>query len=358
LQELGLNQTVNEIATAIQTTKSNSNVKRRKHIGQTSKTLPSRRSGRIQGQPPESLAEDELWRRIGMSDHLDLILPTRRRRTTLDPKRLHDLQARRRSTGTGGVDSGLGVRVQGGRVYDSRYGVTCHWCRQKTLEAHIECTSQTCGGGSRLRVAFCRMCLRNRHGEDVEQAIASGKWICPVCRGSCGPGCVSCCNCGPCRKRAGLGPTHQIIKQARLAGFTNVHDYLVARETKESPDEISARKVAHAWGNWLSVPYSPVDDGDGNESTEDEIFQDALDIELDNQQARGVPGTPPPAAETTVVSPVRGTSSEDAQEGSGAGNILTKTRAVKASRGTEGKSTNAKSRREGVLWGLGLGRLF
>lgn len=27
--------------------------------------------------------------------------------------------------------------LQGGRVYDSKYGVTCHWCRQKTLEEHV-----------------------------------------------------------------------------------------------------------------------------------------------------------------------------------------------------------------------------
>lgn len=26
-------------------------------------------------------------------------------------------------------DSGKGVRVQGGKVYDSATGVTCHWCR-------------------------------------------------------------------------------------------------------------------------------------------------------------------------------------------------------------------------------------
>lgn len=44
-------------------------------------------------------------------------------------------------------------------------------------------------------------CLKNRHGEDSILADASGKWTCPACRGSCGPGCVTCCNCGPCRKK-------------------------------------------------------------------------------------------------------------------------------------------------------------
>jgi len=26
------------------------------------------------------------------------------------------------------VNSGRGVRIQGGRVYDSQHGITCHWC--------------------------------------------------------------------------------------------------------------------------------------------------------------------------------------------------------------------------------------
>lgn len=46
-------------------------------------------------------------------------------------------------------------------------------------------------------------CLRNRHGEDCAAAEASDAWWCPCCRGSCGAGCVGCCNCGLCRKKVG-----------------------------------------------------------------------------------------------------------------------------------------------------------
>ena len=194
-----------------------------------------------------------MFRKIGI-DRLDL-LPTRRRRSQMDPAAIAALMEQREIDGLGrsGLDSGLGVRLQGGRVYDSKLGVTCHWCRQKTLEEHVECTAEGCGGGARLPTAFCRMCLRNRHGEDVTEAIASGCWICPGCRGSCGAGCTICCNCGPCRKKAGLGPTHQLIKEARIAGFNNVHDYLVHRTTNESPEVISARKTTFPWGAWLEV---------------------------------------------------------------------------------------------------------
>ena len=44
--------------------------------------------------------------------------------------------------------------AQGGRVYDSALGSTCHWCRQKTVEARVTCTRPECGGGRRLPVSF------------------------------------------------------------------------------------------------------------------------------------------------------------------------------------------------------------
>jgi len=216
---------------------------------------PVRRSGRLQGGA--SLDEDEIFKNLGI-DCLNL-LPTKRRRSPMDPAALAALREKRLAKNgrsrLNGKDSGLGVRRQGGRVYDSRLGVTCHWCRQKTVEVHVECTAEGCRGGARLPVAFCRMCLRNRHGEDIELAIASNCWVCPACRGSCGPGCTTCCNCGPCRKKAGLSPTHQLIKQARDTGFDNVHDYLIYRATGESAEEIAHRKTTFSWGACMGVAF-------------------------------------------------------------------------------------------------------
>ena len=145
----------------------------------------------------------------------------------------------------------------GARVYDSELGVTCHWCRQKTVETHVFCTAEACGKGRRAPLAFCGMCLRNRHGEDVDAAVASGIWECPRCRGSCGDGCVTCCNCGPCRKAHGLAPTHQVIQLARGAGFDNVHDYLVHGATGLSPAALLERKKSFEWGKWLAEGFRP-----------------------------------------------------------------------------------------------------
>jgi hypothetical protein len=148
----------------------------------------------------------------------------------------------------------------GARVYDSELGATCHWCRQKTVEAHVVCTNALCGKPKRAPVRFCGMCLRNRHGEDIERAVASGMWECPRCRGSCGEGCAACCNCGPCRKANGLPPTHQVVQLARAAGFDNVHDYLVHGVTGESPEELLERKKTFNWGKWLMRDFKPAAD--------------------------------------------------------------------------------------------------
>ena len=185
-----------------------------------------RRSDRIQRNPaPASLSEDSMFKSLGF------VVP--------------------RAPVSGTRGSNLGVRRQGGRIYDSENGVTCHWCRQKTLEDHVVCSSDECSGGSKLPVSFCRMCLWNRHGENVFDAIASGTWVCPKCRGGCGEGCTSCCNCGPCRKKNGLAPTHQMVKLARMSGFDNVHDYLIHLRTGESASKISKRKFEFDWGQWL-----------------------------------------------------------------------------------------------------------
>jgi hypothetical protein len=56
--------------------------------------------------------------------------------------------------------------------------------------------AEGCGKGRTAPLSFCGMCLRNRHGEDIDTAVAAGTWQCPRCRGSCGDGCKTCCNCG------------------------------------------------------------------------------------------------------------------------------------------------------------------
>lgn len=44
----------------------------------------------------------------------------------------------------------------------------------------------------------------------------------------------------------GLAPTHQLIKQAREAGFTNVHDFLVHQSTGKPRVVYGLSTIKHA----------------------------------------------------------------------------------------------------------------
>ncbi|KAF6256097.1 zinc-finger domain of monoamine-oxidase A repressor R1-domain-containing protein [Scenedesmus sp. NREL 46B-D3] len=273
MQELGLEEAAAELAPSKPVPK-----QRKKKEKSAEPQEASRRSER----PRKEVSYCEMERVVG-KEKAPVDYTERIKAVSLDAQTAEKLRAemesKRSSLGKGGkgrgpVDSGKGVRIQGGKVYDSKHGVTCHWCRQKTLEDHVTCTNANCGNGKRMPLSFCAKCLKNRHGEDFEAADASGGWWCPACRGSCGPGCVTCCNCGPCRKKAGLEPTHQVVKLARDAGFSNVHDYLVHLVTGETQEEISARKEQHSWGCWLKQ-----DGSDASEQTGGDCEQQAADAD-------------------------------------------------------------------------------
>ncbi|CAM6098239.1 unnamed protein product [Calypogeia fissa] len=123
---------------------------------------------------------------------------------------------------------------------DPAAGLICHWCRQRSLRRHVRC--------SLCVFYFCPACLMNRNGEKVqEETRRNVRWVCPRCRGGCGPGCKNCCNCGPCRKAEGKPPTGPLARTAREAGFSNAHDYLIHLETGESAEVIARRKEGRGW---------------------------------------------------------------------------------------------------------------
>lgn len=77
-------------------------------------------------------------------------------------------------------------------MYDSKYGVTCHWCRQKTLEEHVTCTHPDCGGGKRLPVSFWS--VKNRLGCGLAWLRRRLAWACMACMGlhGCHDGLAGC----------------------------------------------------------------------------------------------------------------------------------------------------------------------
>lgn len=98
------------------------------------------------------------------------------------------------------------------------------------------------------------------------------------------------CNCGPCRRDQGIGPTGQIIRVVRAAGFSNAHDYLIHLKTGETHDEIVSRKHGRSWINGGTANNREEDSdfrsfsrlSDGNEgSGSDSGDGGAVDMEID-----------------------------------------------------------------------------
>ncbi|XP_048200195.1 cell division cycle-associated protein 7 isoform X3 [Perognathus longimembris pacificus] len=101
------------------------------------------------------------------------------------------------------------------KIYSRSLGSTCHQCRQKTIDTKTNCRNPDCWG---VRGQFCGPCLRNRYGENVQEALLDPNWHCPPCRGIC--------NCSFCRQRDGRCATGVLVYLAKYHGFGNVHAYL------------------------------------------------------------------------------------------------------------------------------------
>ncbi|XP_010528456.1 PREDICTED: uncharacterized protein LOC104805549 [Tarenaya hassleriana] len=109
-----------------------------------------------------------------------------------------------------------GVRVVGGRIYDSSKGKTCHQCRQKTMDFAAFCTVMK--KNKPCPIKYCHKCLMNRYGEKAEEVALLEEWTCPKCRGIC--------NCSFCMKKRGHQPTGILVHTAKATGFSSVSELL------------------------------------------------------------------------------------------------------------------------------------
>ncbi|KAL1566581.1 hypothetical protein AAHA92_02176 [Salvia divinorum] len=113
--------------------------------------------------------------------------------------------------------SSPGIRLVGGRIYDSVNGRTCHQCRQKTRDFTAACKNQM--NNKSCTIMYCHKCLLNRYGEKAEEVDALGEWSCPKCR--------DICNCSVCMKKKGHQPTGILINTAKKTGFSSVSEMLL-----------------------------------------------------------------------------------------------------------------------------------
>ncbi|XP_058226721.1 uncharacterized protein LOC131335411 isoform X2 [Rhododendron vialii] len=127
-----------------------------------------------------------------------------------------------------------GVRLVGGRIYDSEHGKTCHQCRQKTMDFVASCMNQK--DDKPCTMNFCHKCLLNRYGEKAEEVSVLEDWNCPKCRGIC--------NCSFCMKKRGHQPTGILVHAAKATGFSSVSQLLhVTGPENALPSNPAERKL-------------------------------------------------------------------------------------------------------------------
>ncbi|GMN69537.1 hypothetical protein TIFTF001_038586 [Ficus carica] len=127
-----------------------------------------------------------------------------------------------------------------GGVYDSVFGICCHFCRQKKLCGEEECkrcsdldVDEPCIGKTDCSVChsssgvFCRACLKVRYGEEMEEVIRNKEWMCPHCMEEKGKNPYWICNSSICLKKRKMAPTGIAIYRAQELGHKSVAHLLM-----------------------------------------------------------------------------------------------------------------------------------
>ncbi|KZS98679.1 hypothetical protein SISNIDRAFT_481388 [Sistotremastrum niveocremeum HHB9708] len=156
------------------------------------------------------------------------------RRRTLSEASLaesdHATVSKKRKQAVNEVEGGKSSQVTSNGQLPHFY---CHQCSKKRDgELEIVCTYI---GKTLCRSKYCKACLKNRYGQTLEDIKTAGIpndrkaieghtrtlgyiWRCPKCN--------DCCNCKMCRKKAGLGPTGNLLFAAKRKGLDSAADML------------------------------------------------------------------------------------------------------------------------------------
>ncbi|KAI5568727.1 hypothetical protein POPTR_012G044400v4 [Populus trichocarpa] len=101
-----------------------------------------------------------------------------------------------------------------GTIYNSVFGICCHFCRQKTL-----CSEEDCKRCSNLDPD--EPCI------DIEEVRENKKWMCPHCVEERGTNPYWICNSSFCLRKRKMAPTGLAIFKARDMGYKSVAHLLM-----------------------------------------------------------------------------------------------------------------------------------
>ncbi|CAK7353776.1 unnamed protein product [Dovyalis caffra] len=131
-----------------------------------------------------------------------------------------------------------GVRVVGGRIYDSQNWKTCHQVMDDSFDWILDDKWNlfvfvfTCLADENMQENERNLSLKLLYGEKAEEVALLDDWQCPKCRGIC--------NCSFCMKKRGHKPTGILAHTAKENGFSSVSELLHAK----GPENLNHYKYA------------------------------------------------------------------------------------------------------------------
>ncbi|KAF3671469.1 putative tyrosyl-DNA phosphodiesterase 2-like [Capsicum annuum] len=133
-----------------------------------------------------------------------------------------------------------GVRLVGGRIYDSVQGKTCHQCRQKTMDFMVGCKNM--GKDKPCPMHLCHKCLLNR-------------------------------------KKRGCEPTGQLVRTAKATGYSSVSDLLQIAGINNN-DQIKSLKDMNA--SWKKINTSKNEESivSSENSGKENCIEEVIDINV------------------------------------------------------------------------------
>ncbi|KAK6128530.1 hypothetical protein DH2020_037739 [Rehmannia glutinosa] len=153
----------------------------------------------------------------------------KKERVKSSQKKESKLQVNAVSTSPAKRNKSPGIRVVGGRIYDSVNGKTCHLVSSLFSFYAIDARLANAVLASLL---YSYYHFQLRYGEKAEEVAALGEWSCPKCRGIC--------NCSVCMKKRGHQPTGILINTAKATGFSSVSEMLLNEAERLNHEKVVA----------------------------------------------------------------------------------------------------------------------
>ncbi|WRX18552.1 Zinc-finger domain of monoamine-oxidase A repressor R1 - like 4 [Theobroma cacao] len=241
LASLGLHKTISELRSIVSSAKSEK-TQLRKWQKKDYEITPLRRSNRLKRTPAASTRTSNFLRRssrlrgsdIGKENGSNSSSGEGEEKRPANAPLVKTYGARHQLSPE---DSARRCRRKEGRgsVYNSVFGICCHFCRFISLFLFPWLGKTDCSVCHSSNGVLCRACLKLRYGEELEEVRENKEWMCPHCIEEKGINPYWICNSSICLKNRRMAPTGIAIYRALELGYKSVAHLLMDELQRRDP---------------------------------------------------------------------------------------------------------------------------